>query len=65
MSKFEVICSVAEEDDQAISVVKTLMERYPDTDASLLIGKYCLNFMNIAIAYRNQSCGDTRQVKKS
>lgn len=38
--KFEIICSVAEEDDQAIPVVKGLMEQYPDVDATLIVGKW-------------------------
>lgn len=37
--KFEVIFSVAEEDDQAIPVVKDLMERFPQVTASLIIGE--------------------------
>lgn len=37
--KVEIIFSVAEEDDQAIPVVKDLMERFPQVNASLIIGK--------------------------
>ena len=38
VDKFEIIFSVAEEDDQAIRIVNTLIERYPHVQASLLIG---------------------------
>lgn len=37
--KFEIIFSVAEEDDQAIPIVKDLMERFPHVNASLIMGE--------------------------
>ena len=37
--KFEIIFSVAEEDDQSIPIVKDLMERFPQVAASLIIGE--------------------------
>lgn len=43
-AKFEIICSVAEEDDPAIRVVRTLMEAYPNVDASLIVGEHCSYF---------------------
>jgi ceramide glucosyltransferase len=38
-NKYEIIFSVAEEGDQAVSVVKSLMERFPQVDASMIIGE--------------------------
>lgn len=37
--KFEVLLAVAKEDDQAIPVVRQLLEKYPRVDATLVIGK--------------------------
>lgn len=37
--KLQIICSVAEEDDQAIPIVKDLMERFPQVNASIIIGR--------------------------
>ena len=37
--KFEVLLSMADEHDQALSVVKDLISRYPRVDASIIIGR--------------------------
>lgn len=37
--RLQIICSVADEDDQAIAVVKEVMERYPQVDANIIAGK--------------------------
>jgi ceramide glucosyltransferase len=38
-STFEILCSVATADDQAIPIVRNLMQKYPDVDAQLIIGQ--------------------------
>ncbi|EJD03715.1 uncharacterized protein FOMMEDRAFT_154818 [Fomitiporia mediterranea MF3/22] len=38
-SRFEVLLSVADADDQALSVVRSLLEKYPDVDARVIIGE--------------------------
>lgn len=37
--KFEVLLAVAKENDQAVPVVKELLEKYPQVDATLIIGR--------------------------
>lgn len=37
--KFEVLLAVAKENDQAVPVVKELLEKYPQIDATLIIGE--------------------------
>ena len=37
--KSEVICSVADENDEAIPIVNILMEKYPEVNARLIVGK--------------------------
>jgi cellulose synthase/poly-beta-1,6-N-acetylglucosamine synthase-like glycosyltransferase len=37
-SNFEIIFSVASENDPAVKVVKNLMKRYPKVDVKLIIG---------------------------
>lgn len=37
-SRFQVLLSVAEETDQALPVVRSLLEKYPDVDADIIIG---------------------------
>ena len=39
-SKFEVLLSVADADDQALGVVRSLLEKYPDVNARIIIGTY-------------------------
>jgi ceramide glucosyltransferase len=36
--KYEVIFALQREDDQALDVVKTLLEEYPEVDARVVIG---------------------------
>ncbi|KAL5534005.1 hypothetical protein ACEPAG_465 [Sanghuangporus baumii] len=38
-SRFEVLLSVADSDDQALSVVRSLLEKYPEVDARVIIGE--------------------------
>ncbi|GJJ11960.1 hypothetical protein Clacol_006198 [Clathrus columnatus] len=38
--KFEVLLAVAKEDDQAVPVVRDLLEKYPGVDATLVIGMF-------------------------
>jgi ceramide glucosyltransferase len=57
-AKFEIILSVADEDDPAIDVVRALQRKYPDVDSTLLIGKPCLT-----ISYRR--CVRCRSESKS
>jgi len=45
--KFEIIFSVADENDPAIKIVKDLIKKYPKVDARLTIGLY-LRVTNIA-----------------
>ena len=37
-SRFEVLLSVADADDQALSVVRSLLEKYPEIDARVIVG---------------------------
>jgi ceramide glucosyltransferase len=39
-SRFEVLLSVADEQDQALDVVRRLLEKHPDVDAKIIIGKF-------------------------
>lgn len=36
--KFEILLAVADEDDAALPVIRDLVARYPDVDASIVIG---------------------------
>ncbi|KAH8119952.1 glycosyl transferase family 21-domain-containing protein [Phellopilus nigrolimitatus] len=38
-SNFEILLSVADADDQALSVVRSLLEKYPQVDAKVVIGE--------------------------
>ena len=37
--KFEIIFSVADEDDQALTVVRELLQKYPTVDVSVIVGE--------------------------
>ena len=41
-NKFEIICSVADEDDQAIEVFSRVKAQYPDVDARIVVGSYAV-----------------------
>jgi ceramide glucosyltransferase len=36
---FEIILSVADENDQALPIIKELMQKYPDVDAKVIVGE--------------------------
>lgn len=42
--KFEIICSVADEDDQAIEVFNRVKAQYPDVDARIVVGMYAAHW---------------------
>ena len=37
---FEILLSVADEDDQALTVVRELMNQYPQVDAKIIVGAH-------------------------
>lgn len=41
-SRFEILLSVADERDQALPVVRSLLEKYPGVDARIIVGRYLL-----------------------
>lgn len=40
---FEILLSVADEDDQALTVVRELMSQYPQVDAKIIIGAHVMS----------------------
>jgi cellulose synthase/poly-beta-1,6-N-acetylglucosamine synthase-like glycosyltransferase len=58
--KFEIIFSVAEEDDQAVPIVRGLIEKYPGVRARLIIGGLLFPITNAFRCIRcilNKVCG--------
>lgn len=49
--KFEIIFSVADENDQALSVVRELMCQYPNVDAKISIGVFHLLSLPLVKTY--------------
>ena len=39
-SRFQILLSVAEENDQALPVVRSLLQKYPDVDAEVIVGVF-------------------------
>jgi ceramide glucosyltransferase len=39
---FEILLSVADENDQALPVARELMAKYPDVNSRIIIGWFCL-----------------------
>ena len=46
-ANYEILLCVADAEDQALDVVRSLLEKYPHVDAKAIIGIYSLIIMNI------------------
>ena len=44
---FEILLSVAEDDDQALPVVRELLSKYPNVNAKLIIGMLILSDLRV------------------
>ena len=57
---FEILLSVADEDDQALTVVRELMSQYPQVNAKIIIGAHvtprCIFHKFIYSVYRRGDC---------
>jgi ceramide glucosyltransferase len=63
---YEIIMSVADERDQALSVVRDLLTKYPNANAKVIIGKLMYlglhkNCADLTETFRRGSCGRESQ----
>lgn len=59
--KFELLFSVADEDDQALPIVRELLAKYPTTNARIIIGTSTTgperSHINPSFTIRRRQCG--------